>query len=45
MAGVNKDEILATARKIAEKAGLDVDGRVRLRSENKSDAIEEEEAE
>ena len=42
LAGINKDEIIAAARKIAEKSGLDVDGRVRLRSENKSDVIEEE---
>ena len=40
---VDKAEIVAAARKIAEKTGLDINGFVRLRSENgKDDATEEE---
>ena len=48
LAGINKDEVVALARKVAEKSGLDLDGRVRLRGEGSksgSEANDSEDAE
>lgn len=42
---VDKAEIVAAARKVAEKTGLDINGFIRLRSENGKEEVEVEEAE